>query len=253
MCKLKSAGEGVNFNGTREELSGCMSCAEGKQARKSFNKVDATINTSGILDLLHMDVCGPMATKSHGNARYFVSIIDDFSRKVFVSFLTEKSAVVSVFRAFKQMAENQSGRKVKRIRSDNGKEFVNSDMAKICTDAGIVHEKTPPYTPQHNGVAERMNRTIVERARCMLADAGLGNEFWAEAIQHACFLVNRSVNRTSLKIFGTHVMVHVPEARRRKWDKKATEMIFVGYPIDQSGYRCFNPSKPGIVISSRDG
>lgn len=197
-----------------------------------------------------MDVCGPMETTSHGGSRYFVKIIDHFSRKVFVSFLSQKSAVINVFRECKAMAEKQSNRKIK-----HGTEFVNRELF------------TVPYTPEQNGVAERMNRTIVERAKCMLTDARLGKEFWGEAIHHAAYLINRSVNRTvdkttpeevwcghrpylaKLDVFGNHVMVHVPKTQRLKWDKKAVEMIFVGYADTQKGFRCFDPLKRKVVIS----
>lgn len=267
MCKLKAASKGLHFTGSIESLKGCVSCSEGKSARKPFNKADAVIKTTGLLDMLHMDVCGPMETTSHGGARYFATIIDDYSRKVFVSFLTEKSAVVNAFRSFKAMAENQCGRKIKRLRSDNGTEFVNSAMADICSQSGIIHETTVPYTPQHNGIAERMNRTIIERAKCMLADSELGKQFWAEAVHHAAFLINRSLNRTvgsvtpeeiwsgkqpdftNLKLFGRRVMVHVPKVKRRKWDNKAVEMIFVGYADTQKGFRCFDESKRRVVVS----
>lgn len=265
MCKLKAECDGLSFSGDKESLRGCESCAKGKMARGAFVGPPKTeVKTKSILELLHMDVCGPMETKSLGGARYFVCIIDDFSRKVFVSFLTEKSAVVDVFSAFKHMAENQCDKKIKRLRSDNGTEFVNSAMRKICKDAGIVHETTVPYTPQQNGTAERMNRTIVERSKCMLDDADLGKEFWAEAVHHATYLINRSVNRTTgktpeeiwsgerpnlskLKMFGNKVMVHVNKQQRRKWDEKAEKMIFIGYADTQKGLRCFDLKKRKVV------
>lgn len=265
MQKLKTSCDGLNYSGSKESLRGCVSCAEGKLARKAFAGAKTEINTTGLLELLHMDVCGPMETKSLGGAKYFLTIIDDFSRKVFVSFLTEKSAVVDVFRTFKAMVENECNRKIKRLRSDNGTEFVNSSMAKICSESGIVHETTVPYTPEHNGVAERMNRTIVEKAKCMLSDAELGKQFWGEAVHHAVWLVNRAVNRSvgktpleiwsgqrpnlaKLEMFGNRTMAHVPKNLRKKWDKKAVETIFVGYADTQSGVRCYDPSKRKVIV-----
>lgn len=267
MNRLRSADNGVEFNGNKQMLDGCVSCAEGKHARTAFKRGEATIKTKEILELIHMDLCGPMETRSLGGARYFLTMIDDFSRKIFVSFLSEKSAVVEAFRGFKAVVENQTGHKIKRLRTDNGTEFCNQSMKSICAEAGIVHETTVPYTPQQNGVAERMNRTLVERARCMLSDADFGKEFWGEAINHAAFLVNRSVNRSnkngtpeeiwtgqkpnlsSLKVFGTPAMVHISKQKRQKWDKKTTEMMFVGYAGTQKAFRFFDPSCKRVVVS----
>lgn len=266
MNRTQKAAAGVDFCGSREILDGCISCAEGKQSRTAFKKEDVVIKTAEILELIHMDVCGPMS-KSLGGAKYFLTFIDDYSRKVFVSFLSEKSAVTEAFREFKAVVEKQTGRMIKRLRSDNGTEFVNVGMKSICADAGIVHETTIPYTPQQNGVAERMNRTLVERARCMLSDADFEKSLWAEGVHHAAYLINRSVNRSigertpeeiwtggvpnlsNLQIFGTPAMVHVPSVKRKKWDKKSIEMRFIGYADTQKGFRFFDPASGRIVIS----
>lgn len=167
--KIQKADGTFNFSDTRESINNCESCAEGKQTRNVFSKNQNT-TIKQILELVHADLCGPMST-SLGGAKYFAVFVDDFSRKVFVSFLAEKSALVPAFNNFITKMENQTGMKVKRLRSDNGREFVNSKMDQICKQNGIVHETTVPYTPQQNGVSERMNRTLIERARCMLQDS----------------------------------------------------------------------------------
>lgn len=87
--------------------------------------------------------------------------------------------------------ENKTGIKIKSLRSDNGKEFINKEMANILKQSGIRHQTTVPYTPQQNGMAERMNRTIVEKARCMLFGDNLGISFWAEAVSTAVYSINR--------------------------------------------------------------
>lgn len=263
---IRNAASGVVFNGTKESIRDCVSCAVGKQSRTAFPTKAVEIKTKQILDLVHMDVCGPMSP-SLGGARYFLVMIDDFSRKIFVSFLQEKSAVIDVFRSFMATVENQTEKKIKRIRSDNGTEFVNEVMRDVCTKAGIIHETSVPYTPQQNGVAERANRTLVERARCMLSDSGLGKELWAEAVHHASFLINRSVNRStgdrtaeeiwshnkpdlsSLRIFGNPAMVQVPKVKRKKWDPKAIEVQFVGFADTQKAFRFYDPVSKRIIVS----
>ena len=102
-----------------------------------------------------------------------------------------KDKVLGIFLKWKAMIETQSGRKIKRLRTDNGGEYKNDLFQKICEENGIIRHFTVKNTPQQNGVAERMNRTLLEKVRCMLSNAGLGKEFWAEAITYACHLINR--------------------------------------------------------------
>lgn len=109
-----------------------------------------------------------------------------------VKFLKSKDEAFMAFKHFKTEVEKESGRCIKVIRTDNGLEFVNKVFLKYCKDEGIVMHNTIVRSPQQNGVAERMNRTLVERTRCMLSNAGVGKELWAEAINTACYLVNRS-------------------------------------------------------------
>ncbi|KMQ87656.1 gag-pol polyprotein [Lasius niger] len=91
--------------------------------------------------------------------------------------------------------EKQSGRKIKAIRTDNGREYVNCEFKEFLRSEGIRHQTTVPYNPQQNGLAERANRTIVERARTMLIDAGLDKGYWAEATFTVVYLVNRSPSK----------------------------------------------------------
>lgn len=264
--KMQRVDNSIKLNGTKESINDCISCAEGKQSRTAFRKKEVIIKTNHILELIHMDVCGPMSA-SLGGARYFLVMIDDFSRKVFITFLSEKSAVVDAFRSFKALVENQTGRKIGRLRSDNGTEFVNNEMKSICAKAGIIHETTVPYTPQQNGVSERMNRTLVERARCMLSDGAFEKGLWAEAVHHASYLINRSINRSvgnrtpeeiwsgrkpdlsSLKVFGNPAMIQVPKVKRTKWDPKAILVQFVGYADTQKAFRFYDPSTQRIIVN----
>ncbi|KAE9311817.1 hypothetical protein PF008_g20107 [Phytophthora fragariae] len=111
---------------------------------------------------------GPMQTKTPGGCTYAVTFIDDFSRHVTVYFMKKKAEVLEKFKMFKAGMENATGRKIKRIRSDNGGEYTGRLFKEYLSKQGIRHEKTVPYTPQQNGLAERMNRSLVGMARCML-------------------------------------------------------------------------------------
>ena len=145
-----------------------------------------------ILELVHSDVFGPVSVPSLHNSVYYVSFIDYFSRNTWIYFLRNKSEVFDIFREFKVVVENQTGKKIKALRTDNGGEFCKKDFEEFCKKCGIAQQKTTPYTPQQNRFAERMNRTLMEKARSMLSGIGLGQEFWAEAVETACYLVNIS-------------------------------------------------------------
>lgn len=257
--------DGISFDDGAEVVRRCTTCMIGKHSRTSFKQ--SSTRAVAPLDLIHSDLCGPMENVSIGGARYLLTLIDDNTRKVFVYFLAQKSEVLSSFKEFKAFVEVQLERKIKAIRTDNGTEYCNKAFDQFCRSSGILHQKSVVYTPQQNGVAERMNRTLVERARCMLADASLNKSYWAEAINMAAFLANRSINSATngkipeelwsskrvdlkdLRIFGTPVMVFVPKEKRKKWDAKSARMLFVGYSEGTKGYRCVDPDSKKVVCS----
>ena len=245
----------------------CIVCCEGKQSRLSFKHVGTRANE--LLEVIHGDVCGPMEVVSIGGSRYFLILEDDYSRMCFIYFLKTKDEVFKCFKEFKIMVETQKNKKIKIFRTDNGGEFCGNEFEKFLRNSGIIHQTTNPYTPEQNGLSERLNRTVVEKGRCLLFDAKLEKKFWAEAVNTAAYLRNRSIaaglnNKTPyevwndlkpdlrhLKIFGSTVMVHVPQNKRRKFDKKSEKMILVGYGETVKGYRLYNP-QTNSVITSRD-
>ena len=180
-----------------------------------------------------------------------------------------KSEVAEVFRKFKRLVENQSGRKIQAIRSDNGTEYTSNKFNSFCEEAGIEHQLTTPYTPQQNGVSERKNRTIMEMTRCLLHEKNLPKKFWAEAASTSVFLLNRLPTRAvqkqipfeawygvkpsvkNLKIFGCLCFSHVPQAKRDKLDEKAAPGIFIGYSLVFKAYKIFQP-QTGKIVTSRD-
>ena len=165
-----------------------------------------------------------------------------------------------------KFVEKQTDKSVKIVRTDNGTEYLNADFEKFSMSRGIRHQKTAPYTPQQNGVAERMNRTLIEKAKCLLFDAKLPKCYWAEAVNMAAYLINRSlsaahnkipyeifcdekVDVTDLKLFGTEVMVFVPKQKRHKLDKNSQKMIFVGYDENTKGVRCVDIATRKLLVS----
>ncbi|KAE8674175.1 hypothetical protein F3Y22_tig00111769pilonHSYRG00531 [Hibiscus syriacus] len=193
--------------------------------------------TQGILDYVHSDLWGPSTTSSLGGSRYYVTFIDDFSRKVWVYFLKQKSEVFEKFKLWKREVENQIGRKIKCLRSDNGTEYTDSQFLHFCKEHGIKRHFTVCKTPQQNGVAERMNMSLNERARCLRLNAGLPKHFWVEAVNMACYLINRS-SRASL----------AGKVAEEVWTGH-DECIFLGYKKCVKGFKFWDPVAKKIVIS----
>jgi hypothetical protein len=165
-------------------------CIYGKKNRVRFPS--GATRAKGILELIHSDVFGLVHVPSLGKSMYYVSFIDDFSMNTWIYFLRKKSEVFDKFKEFKALVENQTEKKIKVLRTDNGGEFYKNEFEEFCKKCGIERKKNTMYTPQQNGVVERMNRTLMEKARSMLSSVGLGQEFWAEAVGTACYMVNRS-------------------------------------------------------------
>ena len=134
-------------------LDFCQMCVLGKQHRMSFLK--GTHNVKACLEYTHADLWGPAKVNTFGENRYFLSIIDDFSRKVWVYLLKSKDQTLESFKTWKTLVENQVDRKVKCLRTDNGLEFCNTAFDNFCKENGIQRHRTVPYTPQQNGVAGR--------------------------------------------------------------------------------------------------
>ena len=162
----------------------------GKQHRLPFPKPDS--KSSRTLELVHMDVCGPFQVTSEGDAKYLATFTDDFSRLSEVLPLKQKSAVAEAVRTTMAKWETQTGNRLKAVRTDRGTEYVNKELTTYFQDSGITHSTTAPYTPEQNGVAERFNRTLVEKVRPMLFDAKLDFSYWAQAAITATYAKSKS-------------------------------------------------------------
>nr|GEX36976.1 hypothetical protein [Tanacetum cinerariifolium] len=185
-------------------------------------------------------------------------VTDDFSRFTWTFFLRTKDETSDILKKFITEIENLKDYKVKIIRCDNGGEFRNKEMNDFCSQKGIKREFSNARTPQQNGVAERRNRTLIEAARTMLADAKLPVTFWAEAVNTACYvqnrvLVNKSQNKTPyelfngrapaiefLKPFSCHVMILNTLDNQGKFEAKGDEGYFIRYSMSSKAFRVFN-------------
>ena len=180
--------QGMTFSGMGGPVS--RVCQLGKQARLPFSVTTAWKSTEK-LQLIHADAYGIMKIASLNGSKYFIIFIDNYSRICWIYFLKQKSEVAMVFWKFKNWIENQSGCRIKMIRSNNDTKYTADKFSKFSEDAGIEYQLTATYTPQQNDVSERKNRTIMEMARCLLFEKGMPKEFWAEAVNTVVFLLNR--------------------------------------------------------------
>ena len=230
----------------------CEPCVKAKQHRAAHPTSGS--ESTAPLELLHMDVCGPFSETSLGGARYFATYLDDYSKLTVVRPIEFKSDVTEVTKTVITMLEKQSGLPVLVVRTDNGTEYVNHALKAYLDEKGIVHQKTVRYTPEQNGAAERLNRTLLERIRAMLEDSGLPKKMWAEAAVTAGYIRNRSPVSTRdktpwelffgkkpdvsrLRVFGARAYVHIPKQLRSKLESHTELGYLVGYEPNVKGYR----------------
>lgn len=137
--------------------------------RELFNK-EKVLRVSYPLELVHIDVCGPMKNEPIGGNRYFIIFIDDFLGIYWVYFLINKFDVFNAFKKFQAFVELQSGFSLKNLRSDRGSEYTSHEFLDCRSNIGMVRQLTVAYIPQQNGVVERRNRTNGEMARSIMAE-----------------------------------------------------------------------------------
>jgi transposase InsO family protein len=244
----------------------CSACQAGKQvgAHHPHKNIMATDRP---LELLHMDLFGPIAYISIGGSKYCLVIVDDYSRFTWVFFLQEKSQTQEILKGFLRRAQNEFGLRIKKIRSDNGTEFKNSQIEGFLEEEGIKHEFSSPYTPQQNGVVERKNRTLLDMARTMLDEYKTSDRFWAETVNTACYAINRlylyrilkktsyelftgkKPNVSYFRVFGSKCFILVKRGRKSKFAPKAVESFLLVYDSNTRAYRVFNKSTGLVEVS----
>lgn len=144
-----------------------------------------------MLELVHTDLCGPISPSTKGGNKYFLLLVDYFSRVMWVYMLSSKDEAFDAFKRFRVAVEKESEKNIKVLRSDRGGEFVSKQFDDYCKSAGITRHLTAPYSPQQNGVVERRNRTIVAMARSFLKERQVPADLWGEAVRHSVYVLNR--------------------------------------------------------------
>ncbi|GJU33807.1 retrotransposon protein, putative, ty1-copia subclass [Tanacetum coccineum] len=230
--------------------------------RKSFpHRLE---RATDLLGIIHTDVCGPLRHVSRQGASYFITFMDDYSRYGYVYLLKHKHEVFEMFKVFKNEVENQLGKTIKALRSNQGGEYICQEFKDYIKACGIVQQLTPPYTPQHNGVSERRNRTLLDMVQSMMNLTTLSLSFWDYALESATRILNmvptKKVDKTPyelwygkvpnlsyLKVWGCEALVKrdTPD----KLQQRSVKCIFIGYPKETMGYYFYFPPENKIVVA----
>ncbi|GJW63918.1 retrotransposon protein, putative, ty1-copia subclass [Tanacetum coccineum] len=195
--------EGLLKSTDDESFDQCVSCLSGKMTRKSFPHRPE--RATDLLGIIHTDVCGPLRHVSRQGASYFITFTDDYSRYGYVYLLKHKHEVFETFKVFKNEVENQLGKTIKALRSDRGGEYISQEFKDYLKACGIVQQLTPPYTPQHNGVFGKRNRTLLDMVRSMMNLTTLPFSFWDYALESATCILNmvptKKVDKTPYELW----------------------------------------------------
>ncbi|GKC92843.1 retrotransposon protein, putative, ty1-copia subclass, partial [Tanacetum coccineum] len=220
-----------------------------------------------LLGLIHTDVCCPFRNVSRQGASYFVTFIDDFSRYGYVYLLKHKHEVFETFKVFQKEVENQLGKTIKSLRSDREGEYMSQEFLDHLNEHGIIAHRTPPYTPQHNGVLERRNRTVLDMVRSMVSQTTLPKSFWDYALESVARILNmvptKKVEKTPykvwhaqapklsyLKVWGCEALVKRDTLTKPdKLEPRSIKCIFVGYPMETMRYSFYYPPENKVFVA----
>ena len=247
-----------------ESFDICESCLCGKMTKSPFS--GSSERASDLLGIIHTDVCGPFKVMTRYGERYYITFTDDFSRYGYVFLMKHKHEAFEKFKLFQSEAENQLNKTIKVLRSDRGGEYLSEEFQDHLRSCGIISQLTPPRTPQHNGVSERRNRTLLDMVRSMMSRSTLPLSFWSYALLTAARIVNmaptKKVDKTPYEIWHGKVPsllymrvwgceAYVKQEASSKLDPRSSKCIFVGYPKDCLGYYFYIPSENKIFIARR--
>ncbi|GJW71656.1 retrovirus-related pol polyprotein from transposon TNT 1-94 [Tanacetum coccineum] len=242
----------------------CSACAMGKSKKKPHKPKSEDTNQEKLY-LLHMDLCGPMCVASVNGKKYILVIVDDYSRFTWVKCLRSKDEAPDFIIKFLKMIQVRLKVPVRRIRTDNGTEFVNQTLREYYEKVGISHETSVARSPQQNGVVERRNRTLIEVARTMLIYAKALLFLWAEAVATACYTQNCSIIRlrhgktpyellhdkppdlSFFHVFSALCYLTNDSENLGKLQPKADIGIFIGYAPTKKSFQIYNRRTKQII------
>lgn len=249
------------------ELEQCEICLKAKQCREPFPVLQR--RTSQLFDMVHVDVWGPYSAENLCSTRYILTIVEDHSRVVWTYLLENKEKVHEVMHTYIKMVQNQFGRVVKVLRTDNGTEFVNHKFRHMVENFGILHQRSCVYSPQQNGIVERRHRTLLNTARALMFQSAMPIKFWPYSILTATWMINRLPSRVldwntpygvlfgappdlnMLRPFGCLAYAVDVSPKRGKFDPRSNKCVFLGYEMAHKGFLLYD-LQTHKVYSSRD-
>jgi len=168
----------------------CIACIKGKTTQNIISKKSDMENPRR-LHRIYSDVCGPFDIEGYSQSRYFMTFVDSFSYYVRVKPIRSKDEAFKVLKEWITCSEIETGEKANLLRTDGGGEYMGMEFQKWLRSRGMHHEVTNANAPQENGVAECLNRTILEIMRTMMHESDLPKNLWPFAVQYTQEIVNR--------------------------------------------------------------
>ncbi|WVZ94595.1 hypothetical protein U9M48_040468 [Paspalum notatum var. saurae] len=216
--------------------------------------------------MVHGDLCGPIRPATHGGRRYFLLLVDDHSRYMWLRLLMTKDQAAEAIMEIKARAEAETGKKLRVLRTDRGGEFTSLESGQYLAEVGVGRHLSAPYSPQQNGMVERKNQTVIGMARCMLKAKGMPAAFWGEAVMTAVYILNRASTKaldgqtpfeawhgrkpdvSHLRTFGCIGHVKVTKPGLSKLEDRSKPMVLLGYEAGSKAYRMYDPVERRVVI-----
>lgn len=239
-----------------DSLSHCSIFSVSKQSRLVFPRASISKSFSAF-QLIHMDIWGPFHTPTYNGDRYFLTIVDDFSRETWIYLMQSKTDVQRLIRLFFAMVDNQFSKKIQAIRTDNSTNFFKSECQLFFSSLGVVHHGSYPYTPQQNGIVERKHIHILDVARALRFQSSIPLKYLGDCVLTVVYLINRAPTTmldnkihfellfqeapslANLRVFGCLCYASVLSIGH-KFSPCAVPCALLGYSSVQKGYKLLN-------------
>jgi hypothetical protein len=264
---LKNIDNNICIDNIYKLLHNCEICLKSK-AKRQINKISKspTIYKKG--ERIHSDIGGPINPKTYNNYAYYITFLDKLSRYLFVILLKNKNQAILAFKKIRNLLKTQINIDIKEIFTDNGKEYINKQFNNITNKYGIIHSKSPIYTKEPNGFIERINLTLMNKVRAILANSKAPNYLWGEALLAATYLYNRTPHsalgfRTPYELYYNikpdtsiynnlytwgSTAYYTINKQITKLEPRQEKAILVGF-TDYGFYKLYLPEKRTTIIS----
>uniref|UniRef100_A0A2N9FSD8 Integrase catalytic domain-containing protein n=1 Tax=Fagus sylvatica TaxID=28930 RepID=A0A2N9FSD8_FAGSY len=254
-----------NSSLTNSVKTHCIHCLAGKMHQLPFPVSNKSVSSP--FALIHADLWGPAPIMSYTGFRYYLVLVDEFTKFTWTYLLKHKSDTFKVFSEFQAMISTQFSLPIKILRTDCGGEFTSTAFNQFCANHGILHQLSCPHTPQQNGVAERKHRHLIQCALALLSESKLPISFWSHAVSTATHIVNRlptpnlkhktpwellfqkPPDISHFRSFGCQCFPLLTPYTTHKLQPKTIPCVFLGYPSNTKGYLCLDPLTKRVYTS----